>query len=278
MLAEEAARSLRDAGLEVHVHLTTAPGHATRICRALPAGSTAVAVGGDGTVHEVALGCLEGGHRLAVLPTGSGDDYAHALGLDRRTPEQAVAVLRGGRERRVDVGTVNGQPFVNAFGSGFDAEVAQRVRKAPAMLADLAKYLYGVVAAMTHFDLAHASVEMQTADGKTLQLQGKSLLVAVQNGCRTGGSFRFAPDALLDDGLFDVIVAGDFGRLGTLGILPRVIRGTHLSSPKVRWIRASSVRLHWSRPVASHAEGELLPSEAEYSVALQPAALRVLAP
>lgn len=269
---------LRAAGLEAEAHLTTAPGHGTRLARALPPGSTAVAMGGDGTVHEVALGCLEAGHRLAVLPFGSGDDYAHALGLDRRQPEQAVATLLQGRDRLVDVGMVNGQPFVNAFGSGFDADVAHRIRKAPAMLADLAKYLYGVISAMADFDLAHAEVEMETADGKVLRHQGRSLLVTVQNGCRTGGSFCFAPDAVLDDGLFDVIVAGDFSRLGTLAILPKVMRGKHLGSPRVRWIRARSVRLRWSRPVASHAEGELLESVADYEVKLLPGALRVLAP
>lgn len=269
---------LRAAGLEAEAHITAAPGHATKLVRELPAGSTAIAMGGDGTVHEVALGCLDAGHRLAVLPFGSGDDYAHALGLDRRQPEQAVTTLLDGRERLVDVGLVNGQPFVNAFGSGFDADVAHRIRKAPAMLADLAKYLYGVITAMADFDLAHAEMELETAEGEVLRQGGKSLLVAVQNGRRTGGSFYFAPDAVLDDGLFDVIVAGDFGRMGTLGILPKVMRGTHLSSPRIHWIRARSVRLRWSRPVASHAEGELLESVADYEVKLLPGALRVLAP
>jgi diacylglycerol kinase (ATP) len=277
-LVAAAAERLRAAGHDVAVLETTAAGHARAHAHALPAGSTVVAVGGDGTVHEVLPACLERQHLLGLLPAGSGDDFAHALGMSRRDPAAAVAVLIAGRERRVDVGIVNGEPFVNAFGAGFDADVARRIVGAPHAFRGLGRYLYGIVTAMRDFRLATVRIAVDDGTGARTAFDGKALLVSVQNGPRTGGSFLFAPGASVDDGALDVVVAGDFDRLGTFGILPKVMRGAHLGHPRVHRIAARSVDLAWSTPMAAHAEGELLTPAASFAVTLRPRALRVLAP
>ena len=271
-------RTLEAAGAHVVVHTTTGADAARALVATVPAEATAVAVGGDGTVHAVMRACLEHDRRLAVLPFGSGDDFAHALGLARTRPDDAVRVLLEGRERRVDVGTVNGEPFVNAFGTGFDADVARRILAAPPSFRGLGRYLYGVAGALREFRLADVTVEMTTLDGALERFAGPALLVAVQNGPRTGGSFRFAPDARPDDGVLDVVVAGAFGRAGTLAILPRVMRGRHLGHPKVHRFAATAIEVRWSAPVAGHAEGEPVALADAYSVRLKPGALRVIAP
>ena len=271
-------RALEGAGAPVAVHTTADADAARALVATLPEHATAVAVGGDGTVHAVMRGCLEHDRRLGVLPFGSGDDFAHALGLARTRPDDAVRTLLSGRERRIDVGTVNGEPFVNAFGTGFDADVARRILAAPPSFRGLARYLYGVLSALRDFRLAHVALEMTTTGGELERFAGPALLVAVQNGPRTGGSFRFAPGARPDDGVLDVVVAGAFGRAGTLAILPRVMRGRHLDHPKVHRFAATSVDLTWSTPVAGHAEGELIPVGGTFRVRLRPGALRVVAP
>jgi YegS/Rv2252/BmrU family lipid kinase len=271
-------RALEVAGATVTVHTTADPDAARSLVAALPVQATAVAVGGDGTVHAVMRACLEHDRRMGVLPFGSGDDFAHALGLGRTRHAEAVRALLEGRERRIDVGTVNGEPFVNAFGTGFDADVARRVLAAPPRFHGVARYLYGVLSALRDFRLADVSVEMTTTAGALERFEGPALLVAVQNGPRTGGSFRFAPGALPDDGVLDVVVAGAFGRAGTLAILPRVMRGRHLDHPKVHRFAATSVDLRWSTPMAGHAEGEPQPLGTAYRVRLRPGALRVVAP
>jgi diacylglycerol kinase (ATP) len=159
-------RQLEAAGLTVCVHTTASRAAAERLVADLPAGSTAVAVGGDGTVHGVLRGCLAAGHRLGVLPFGSGDDFAYALGLGRGDPSLAVSALIEGRERCIDVGAVNGEPFVNAFGTGFDAEVARRILAAPPSFRGLSRYLYGVVSALRDFRLADVEVVMTDPAGR----------------------------------------------------------------------------------------------------------------
>ncbi len=273
-----AAVQLREAGHEVAIVETAAPGHARALADALPSGSTIVAVGGDGTVHELLPACLERDHVLGLLPAGSGDDFAHALGLSRHDPSSAAATLIRGRQRRVDVGMVNGVPFVNAFGAGFDADVARRIVAAPRAFRGLGRYLYGIVSAMRDFRLATVKVDVDDGTGPRMAYTGPSLLVSVQNGPRTGGSFRFAPDAAVDDGVLDVLVAGDFDRIGTFGILPKVMRGAHLGHPRVHRFAARSLTLSWSTRMAAHAEGELLTPDTSYVVALRPSALRVIAP
>ncbi|MDF1524360.1 MAG: diacylglycerol kinase family protein, partial [Trueperaceae bacterium] len=177
---ERVVRTLEQAGARVAVTTTVSPADAAAAVAAMAPEATAVAVGGDGTVHAILRACLAHDRRLGVLPFGSGDDFAHALGLGRSDPAAAVRVLLEGRERRIDVATVNGEPFVNAFGSGFDADVANRMRRAPRAYRGLAAYLYGVATALRDFALADAELLLTRPDGALERFAGPALLVAVQ--------------------------------------------------------------------------------------------------
>lgn len=254
------------------LHATERPGHATELAATTPAGATVVALGGDGTVHEVAKGLLRRGapsdltrgRSLAVLPLGSGDDFAFGLGIARNDLTGALERLVAGRQRRVDIGLVNGEPFVNGLGTGFDAEVAARVRRSPRFLPGLAGYLYSVVQALAVLDCPYARVWV---DGNLVH-SGPALLIGAQNGPRAGGSFLFAPAALNDDGQLDVLIARRLSRLGTLRVLPKVMRGTHLTDPAVAMHRGRSVRIEWQAARPGHADGEPLPLTATYEVSV----------
>lgn len=272
--ATAVAAALAGRGVDARVWTTGRPGHATEIAAALPGDATVVAVGGDGTVHEVAKACIGNGRTLGVVPTGSGDDFAHALGIGRTHLHEATSVLADGHLRTVDTGLCNGEPFVNVLGVGFDAEVGARVAHAPRPLVGLPAYLWAVATCLR--DLAHTSVRVE-ADG-TVVHEGPCLLVSCQNGPRTGGSFRFAPQALLDDGRLDVLIAGRIGRLGAVGLLPRVMAGRHLGHPQVRHLRASRVTMSWAAPRGWHAEGEVYPACGTFHLVIRPASLRVIAP
>ncbi len=272
---EHMVASLARAGVPVEVHRTTGRHHATDLVCALPDASLPVAVGGDGTIHEVALACLRRGFTMGFVPTGSGDDFAFALGVDRFDVDAAVRTLTNGHVRQLDVGVVNGEPFVNGFGSGFDADVARRIEHAPRLYRGLGRYLYGIVTAMRDFAVREVQVSV---DGEEVH-DGPGLMVGVQNGPRAGGSFLFTPAARTDDGLLDVVVAGRFGRATTLALLPRLMRGTHLNHPNLHFFRGHEVRVRWSSPVVAHVDGENLSVHAEaFDVCLRPAALQVLMP
>jgi diacylglycerol kinase (ATP) len=270
--------ALTAGGRPLEVLRSETAGHARRLVDAVPDGGTVVAMGGDGTVHELLPACLARDLQLGVVPCGSGDDFAFALGIPRDDPRAAVATVLAGHERRVDVGLVDGHPFVNTFGSGFDADVARRVLAAPLYVRGLGRYLYGILTAMRDFSLATVRIEVEDADGRRTAFEGPALMVGVQNGPRAGGSFLLAPGASVEDGFLDVMVAGDFGRLGTLGILPKLMRGAHLGHPKVSRFGARAVTLTWSRPMPVQMEGEIQPPRARFEVALRPRVLRVLAP
>jgi diacylglycerol kinase (ATP) len=270
--------ALRDRGTPYTVLRSERAGHVAELAALVPPGGTLVLVGGDGSVHEVLPACLAHNLRLVIIPSGSGDDFAFALGIPRHTPRATFALLDHGRERWVDLGEVNGIPFANAFGSGFDAEVARRVLAAPPLFKGLGRYLYGVATGLRDLRLAPLKLELTHPDGRHGLHVGDSLLVSAQNGPRAGGSFLFAPGARVDDGVLDVVVAGRFSRLGTLAILGRVAKGEHERHPQVSRFAATELTVRWSIPTAAHAEGEPLPTAAVYHVRILPAALRVMAP
>ena len=272
-----------EAALSAHGHPWTLlrseyPGHARTLVERLPNGSTLLLMGGDGTVHEVLPGCVARNLRLAIIPCGSGDDFAFALGIPRHDPLATVALLTGDHERRVDLGEVNGELFANAFGSGFDADVARRVLAAPHLFKGLWRYLYGIATGLTGFRLGELELDLEHPDGSHSHHRGASLLVSAQNGPRGGGSFLFAPGARVDDGVLDVVVAGTFGRIGTLAILGKVAKGTHEDHPQVHRYAATALTLRWATLTPAHAEGELIATAESYRARVLPGALRVVAP
>jgi YegS/Rv2252/BmrU family lipid kinase len=261
-------------GFELTTLLTEYPGHATELVRRLPPDAVVLSLGGDGTLNEVARACLCSERTVGVLPAGSGDDFAYALGIARHSLQEAIQVIAAGHVRQADAGKVNGTPFLNSLGIGFDAEVAHAVANSPSVFRGQAAYLYGVVQTLSR--LENAEVEV-TVDGRPF-FRGPALLVTTQNGPSTGGGFLFAPEASVFDGTFDVLVAGNFGRMGALGILPKVMKGRHLGHPKIRLTRGKRVHLRWAKPRPGHMEGQLLAAAQEFDIELLPEALRVFAP
>lgn len=260
-----------EARLPLEVLTTERPGHARELAAALPADARVIVLGGDGTLHEAAAACVGTERTLGVLPLGSGDDFAFALGLDRRDLAGALRIVRAGRVERVDSGVVNGQPFINVVGVGLDADVARAVGGAPPLLREGGAYLYAILTALLRLELGSVRVSVDGA----LAYHGLALLVSTHNGPRAGGAYLFAPDATLQSGRLDVLVAGRFSRLGALRILPKVTRGAHLDHPQIFLFRGREVVLEWNAARACHAEGEPIPSSARFEIAVRPSSLKV---
>ena len=270
-VARLAPRLLEALPPGARVVYTEGPGHAPRLVREAPE-TRVVAVGGDGTVHEVLKG-LRPDQALGVVPVGSGNDFARMLGLHRLSPAEALARALASPIRRVDLGLVNGEPFAASLGLGFDAGVARRALSAPRFLVGMPRYLYGIFAELKNLVLPELEL---IAGGKRLY-RGPALLAAVMNGPTYGGGFPIAPMADPADGRLEAVVAGRFSRLGVLGILPRLMRGRHLSHPEVRHFSAPAFELRFDRPTPVHADGEVLKPRSVYRVELRPGGLRVLA-
>jgi diacylglycerol kinase (ATP) len=264
---------LKGRGVGVAWHVTEGPGHAQQIVSGLPDGALVVAVGGDGTVHEVAAGCVGSGRVMGVLPVGSGNDYVKALGVGTDLG-QALKVVVGGVIRSVDTGEVNGIRFNNGLGIGFDAEVAAGVAEAPRYLGGFGGYLWSVGRLLWGFECHEARLKL----GGGEEITAETILVAVALGTTYGARFRLAPESSLDDGEFDVVWSGEVGRAEVLSLIPAVLRGTHLGHRKVHFARASGVEVSLETPLPAHVDGEMIPPTRSFRAHVLPRSLRVLAP
>ena len=231
-----------------------------------------VAVGGDGTVHEVAAACAGTGRTMGVLPAGSGNDYVKALGVGTGL-RRALEVLVGGKVRVVDTAEVNGIPFNNGLGIGFDAEVAAGVARAPAYLGGTGRYLWSVGRLLEDFRCHEARLVI---DGEVVE--AKTILVALALGTTYGSMFRLAPGAVLDDGLFDVIWSEEVSRVEVLRLIPAALRGTLSKRRKVHTARAREVEIELSEAGPAHVDGEMLARTRHFRARVLPGTLRIVAP
>jgi diacylglycerol kinase (ATP) len=261
-----------ERGLRQIWHVTEGPGHAGSIVRDLPEEASVVAVGGDGTVHEVAAACSGTDRIMGLLPAGSGNDYVKALGVGTGL-RRALEVLVEGRVRVVDTGEVNGVPFNNGLGIGFDAEVAAGVAEAPARLGGTGRYLWSVGRLLWDFRCHEARLII---DGETIE--ATTILVAVALGTTYGSKFRLTPGALLDDGLFDVIWSEEVNRAEVLRLIPAALRGTLAERRKIHTSRAREIEVELSEEVPAHVDGEMLAGTRHFMAKVLPGALRIVAP
>ncbi|NLD72598.1 MAG: diacylglycerol kinase family lipid kinase [Chloroflexi bacterium] len=244
---------------------------------------TVVAVGGDGTSHEVVNGIMaqSNGHpvgTLGCIPGGSGNDFAVMSGAPVDLRKACEQIVRG-ETRLLDVGevTLDGQLtrfFDNAVGIGFDGWVTYETRGVR-LVRGMA--LYVPVVLKTIFSSIQPMRITLTTDGESRETT--IMMAVICNGPREGGSFLVAPDAEFDDGLLDLSLTEWMPRLSMLGMVPRFIKGTHVHDPRVRIERARSITVASDDPLMVHVDGEILSGPAhEVRVRLLPASLRVISP
>ncbi|MDQ4106388.1 MAG: diacylglycerol kinase family lipid kinase, partial [Actinomycetota bacterium] len=269
----EISRFLKERGLRAVWHVTEAVGHAGHIVEGLPEEALVVAVGGDGTVREVAAACVGTRRTLGVLPAGSGNDYVKALGVGTRL-KRALEILAAGKTRLVDAGEANGVRFNNGLGIGFDAEVAAGVAEAPGYLGGFGRYMWSVARLLWGFRCHEARLRL---DGGQV-IEAETILVAAALGTTYGARFRLAPRARLDDGLFDVVWSEEVGRGEVLRLIPRAFGDTLPEHPKVHVAGARELEVAMAEEIPAHVDGEILPPTRSFRARVLPGALRVVAP
>jgi YegS/Rv2252/BmrU family lipid kinase len=267
----EVLRALARRGLEHHVEQTRSLEHAAELAlTAQRAGEIAVTLGGDGLVGAVASALRYSDGVLGVLPGGRGNDFARVLGIPLHAPT-ACDVLAHGRVRVLDLGEVSGRTFVGIASCGFDS-VANRIANETRLVRGNLVYTYGGLRALVNFKPASFELEL---DGVVRTLEG--MTVAIANTAAYGGGMMLAPDAKLDDGLFDVVLIGITSRMRFLRGLRRVFKGTHVELPGVEIVRAREVRVDGTPRYTVYADGDPvhdLPVQAR----CLPGAIRVIAP
>ena len=244
---------------------TVYPTHATELAK--QAGdqgyNMVIAIGGDGTVHEVVNGLMQVPEKkrpiLGVVPVGSGNDFAHSIGVPMQS-DRALAHALHGEPSTVDIGLMideNGRReyFDNSVGVGFDAVVTIRSHKLP-LLRGFVMYLTAVIQTII---LNHEPSKMQlAADSETWEQS--NLMVAVCNGPREGGGFMIAPEAKNDDGILHYMMIAKCSRPMMFRLVPEVMNGTHGRFDLVKMGTCQKFSLDSELPVYIHADGEIYTS------------------
>lgn len=264
---DELSGRIRGLGLEHDALMTHAPGDATELAaRAIREGATTVvAVGGDGTINEVANGFFVEGvdasaAALGLLPMGTGGDFRRTVGVPDDF-EPAIHALRERRLRRIDAGKVeavglDGSPmtrhFVNIADAGIGGVVVERVNRTTKLFGGRASFQYAAMMTLLTFKPPMVRVESSEAS-----FEGRAQNVVVANGQYFGGSMHVAPGAIPDDGLFDIVLFGDIARLEALRSINDIYSAKHLENPKVQAWRTGRLRVSSDERVLIDIDGEI---------------------
>lgn len=266
-----------EVGLRADVELLPPPdGMAERIRAAeLQGYDTIVAVGGDGTVHHVVQHLIGTSLRLGILPLGTANNFARGLDIPGDL-EEAFRTLARGHERIIDVGRIRGEYFIEAVGVGLFADSLLAMGGEEAHRHEVGRVFRVTVPLLWNPRARRLSL---TLDGH--DQEEEVVLVTVSNSRYLGENWPMAPDASLDDGLFDIVTVGAMSRWELMRFAASLMRGAHLSLPGVKVQRAARVeirRVHRvNHPLPVHADDHIL-AYLPVSMEVAPLALRVLAP
>jgi diacylglycerol kinase (ATP) len=258
------------------VYLTRAPGHATDLAREAVAGGAdvVVAVGGDGTVNEVARAVIGSGAALGIVPVGSGNGLARALRLPLQ-PVRALEALEKGEVRPIDVGRLNGRVFLNVAGVGFDAVVGHAFHEHGKRggRRGLLGYVLQGLRELSRYKPTPLSVEHGDE-----RFDVAPFVVTAANGPQYGSGAIVNPGAQLDDGRLELVVFehGPIPRLLLGGF--RMFAGGLERTPGYRRLVGTAATITAAQPLSVHVDGDPVAPAARVDVELVPLALRVVVP
>ena len=248
---------------------TRRAGEGTLLAREVEA-DVVVAVGGDGTVSEVARGLLGSRKILGILPCGSGDGLALHLGISRN-PAQAVKTLNTGQVARIDAGRLDGRPFFCTAGVGLDAAVSLDFARSSRR--GLNTYI-----TTAWEDWKHRVPEQYVVETDSEAWAGEALFITVGNANQWGNEARIAPRASLCDGLLDVTVVQPFPVWEIPDLAARLMVGKADTSHHVRTFRSAHVHIHRERPGAAHADGDPFETGVDLNLSVSKGELQVIVP
>ena len=279
-IAERAAKMLRADGRPVSLHFTRSKGHAEELARSLVDGGCRrlVVCGGDGTLNEVVASLAHREVEMGLLPCGTGNDFARALGIPLRW-RAALQTLKTGQPQSFDLGRVGDRYFCTVAAFGFDAHVSQAVNDrrdrfslTRSLRAGTSGYLLATLQQLSRY--RPQSVRLAGDFGR---IEGRYLLVAAGNTRSYGGGMRIVPTADPRDGILEICIVEALSKATLIAVLPRVFSGGHINHPAVRIERSTWLNIEPSQPEMVHADGEYA-CQAPATVECVPQAIRVVVP
>lgn len=259
----EVLQKFEQAGYETSCHATTCEGDAIEAAKIAAERNfdLIIAAGGDGTINEVINGIANLDHRpqIAVIPVGTTNDFARAIGIPLNNVLQAVEVILNGEAMKIDIGKVNDHYFINIAGGGRLTELTYEVpSKLKTVVGQLAYYLKGMEMLPS---IRPAEVEIEY-DGKLFQGEIMLFLVSLTNS--VGGFEKLAPDSKLNDGMFDLLILKKANLAEFIRVASLALRGEHINDEHVIYTKANRVKVSNKDKMQLNLDGEyggMLPGE-----------------
>ncbi|WP_368503789.1 diacylglycerol kinase family protein [Alkalihalophilus sp. As8PL] len=216
--------------------------------------SGVIAIGGDGTSQEVINQLVDTGYPFSVIPTGSGNDFARARGLDRNVRREVDRII-GGRQEKIDLMKVDSKYCLTVIGLGFDGVVAQ-VTNQMGFKKWLGSFSYIISVLKVLRTYKPSSVEL-TIDGEYLQYD-KVWLIAIANYPYYGGGMKICPNATSQDGLVDICIVHGQSRWKLLLLFPSVFKGEHVKQKGVNILQGREIIVNADKQLIIHGDGEII--------------------
>jgi len=260
-------------GFDAEICATERPHHATELAHAAIARGIPriVAVGGDGTLNEVACGVVGTHAALGLVPCGSGDGLGRHLGV-HGSLDHALQIVRDGRIREIDTGIAAGHRFFNAMGLGFDAEIARRFNNLP----NRGFAAYFRIGWSMYINYRPEKNRIHRASGPATDLA--AFLITIANSDQFGNNARIAPAARVDDGQLDLVAVPVLGFFRSLQFTARLFIGDARRQPRVLTLADHTFIIERSAPGVIHVDGETREVGTEIEVRVEPRSLRFLVP
>lgn len=276
LLLPELAKQIEKRSLNATILLTERHDHAIELSRnCQEEGYThIIAVGGDGTMNEVARPLI-GRKQLTtgLIPAGTGNDFIQILGFPDRFTEEHWDIFFRQSSIDMDVGVVNGIYFLNGIGLGFDAQVASLNYTEPGEVVKgngKGKYLRHILQTLLFYKEGKAIISSGDQPQET-----DCFMNTIANGRRFAGNFLITPEAIANDGLLDVCMIKKLNLFQRLKILTMVPKGSHVADSKVNYYQTEKLKVDFGKKVPFHVDGELY-FDTTFEVSLLPSALRIL--
>ncbi len=254
---------------DVRIVLTTRKGEIKEIINRYAPINALFVAGGDGTFHEVVNALHEPDEfPITLLPIGSGNDFARALGLKKHKPSEIIELWAKKSFFHIDLGEFSyrehgktefiTEKFHNSCGSGFDA-VVTHLSNRNKILTGIVLYLYSVIKALFKYE----SIDSRAVFDGTTQIHGKKLLIAIGNSETSGGGFKLTPGSSITDGILKMVTADALSVPSILHLLPLAIFGKHVTDPRVTIVDFRNCVINFMKPVIVQSDGEIISTTIE---------------
>ena len=272
-LKKKVEDALRARGAEYTVYETNAPKEATEIARrlSLEGAENIVAVGGDGTVHEVLNGIDCEKVNFGIIPLGSGNDFVAAAGIPLRT-EDAVDVLLSCSAKPTDYMVCDGVRGINIIGTGIDVDILKRCRKSKILRGKL-QYVWSLVISLIKFKFYKFGIIGENGERK----EKEALIACVGNGSQFGGGIKMCPGAKIDDGKLDFVIAGRLKKIKIPFSFIKLLKGKILEQSFTSKEYAENVRIEFDSPVTIQIDGELY-DDLKFDLSIVKGGLKMIRP